>query len=82
MHCDQENYNLVICGEFLGYVPLKKLHAKSISEAILQFLKNCNSDLNKFVGQGYDHCSLTADNVSRVQTIISDKCLIEFFSIN
>lgn len=79
VRCDQGNDKPIICEEFLGYAPLQKLDAKSISEAILQFLKNCNLDLNKLVGQGYDGCSTMAGHVSGVQTIISEKYPMALF---
>ena len=62
-----------------GICTLQKLDAKSISEATLQFLKNCNLDLNKLVGQGYDGCSTMAGHDSGVQTMISEKYPMALF---
>lgn len=63
----------IICEEFLGYVPVQELNAKAISETIIRFLQDCNFDLNKLVGQGYDGCAAMAGHIGGVQKIINDK---------
>ena len=45
----------------------------SISEAILQFLNDCNLDLSRLVGRGYDGCSTMAGKEGGVQKLIRDK---------
>ena len=71
--CDKGTGQLTVCEEFLGYTPLTKLDAVSISEAILQFLNDCNLDLSQLVGQCYNGCSMTAGKEDGVQKLIRDK---------
>lgn len=60
----------VIREEFLGFVELKAMDAKTISSAIDQFIQNCGLDPNKCVGQGYDGCSTMSGKTGGVQNII------------
>lgn len=64
---DKDDKKTIICEEFLGYVPAHELNAKAISETIIRFLKDCNFDLNKPVGQGYDGCTAMAGHIVGVQ---------------
>ena len=73
LRCDEGTGQLTVCEEFLGYTLLTKFDAVSISEAILQFLNDCNLDLSRLVGQGYDGCSTMAGKEGGVQKLIRDK---------
>lgn len=79
---DQENKKPIICEKFLGFVPLQELNSKSISEIITQFLKNCNLDLNRLVGRGYDGCAAIVGHISGVQKLINDNPIALFFHDN
>ena len=56
--------------EFVGFVQLDRTSAAFISEAILQFLKDCNLNISNLRGQGYDGASVMAGKVSGVSTQI------------
>ena len=56
--------------EFVGFVQLDRTSAAFISEAILQFLKDCNLNISNLRGQGYDGASVMAGKVSGVSTRI------------
>lgn len=58
--------------EFLGFVPLEQLDAKSIASSILKTLSSFGLDLNLLVGQGYDGCATMAGTENGVQKIIND----------
>ncbi|KMQ93995.1 52 kda repressor of the inhibitor of the protein kinase-like protein [Lasius niger] len=79
LRCDQKNKKPIICEEFLGFVPLQELNSKSISETIIRFLENCDLDLNRLVGQGYDGCAAMAGHISGVQKLINDKYPMALF---
>lgn len=70
---DADEQKYVICEEFLGYIPLQKLDAKTISANILQFLSDSGLNLDQLVGQGYDGCSTMAGHVGGVQKLIRDQ---------
>ncbi|XP_025413148.1 52 kDa repressor of the inhibitor of the protein kinase-like [Sipha flava] len=59
--------------EFLGFVPLQRLDAETISEQILSTLIKFGLDLSKMVGQAYDGCSTMAGKISGVRKRIEDK---------
>jgi len=59
--------------EFLGFVPLQRLDAETISGTILSTLTKFGLDLSKMVGQAYDGCSTMAGKLSGVQKRIQDK---------
>ena len=56
--------------EFVGFVQLDRTSVAFISEAILQFLKDCNLNISNLHGQGYDGASVMASKVSGVSTQI------------
>lgn len=59
--------------EFLGFVPLQRLDAETISEQILSTLVKFGLDLSKIVGQAYDGCSTMAGKISGVRKRNEDK---------
>lgn len=59
--------------EFLGYMKLNAMDAKTISTAIDQMIQNCGLDCDKCVGQGYDGCSAMAGKDAGVQAILREK---------
>lgn len=76
---DKDDKKPIICEEFLGYVPVQELNAQAISKVIIRFLQDCNLDLNKLVGQGYDGCAAMAGHIGGVQKIINDKYSLALF---
>ena len=56
--------------EFVGFVKMDSTDAASISEAILQFLRDCNLDIANLRGQGYDGASVMAGKVAGVSARI------------
>lgn len=76
---DKDAKKPIICEEFLGYVPVQELNAQAISETIIHFLQDCDLDLNKLVGQGYDGCAAMAGHIGGVQKIINDKYPLALF---
>ncbi|XP_062511260.1 zinc finger MYM-type protein 1-like [Corticium candelabrum] len=56
--------------EFLGLVKLDCADASSISNAIVNFMKECNLDIRYLRGQGYDGASVMSGKVSGVSARI------------
>ncbi len=56
--------------EFIGFVELEETNAACISASIIDFLKDCDLDLNNLRGQGYDGASVMSGKVSGVCTRI------------
>ncbi|KAL3060810.1 hypothetical protein OYC64_015201 [Pagothenia borchgrevinki] len=56
-----------ICEEFLGFCPLAKQDAASITEAILSQLEKWGLEIDYLRGQGYDGASAMSGHVSGVQ---------------
>ncbi|XP_011351324.2 zinc finger MYM-type protein 1-like [Ooceraea biroi] len=79
LRCDQKNKKPIICEEFLGFVSLQALNSKSISETIIRFLENCDLNLNRLIGQGYDGCAAMVGHISGVQKLINDKYPMALF---
>ncbi|KAL4135686.1 hypothetical protein QTP88_007282 [Uroleucon formosanum] len=46
--------------EFLGFLPLDKLDAESVTTKSLLFMEDSGLNLSKFCGQGYDGCATMA----------------------
>lgn len=67
---DEESSQPIVREEFLGFVQMDKTDAASITEAIVEFLKDCNLDMSNLRGQGYDGASVMAGQVSGVSTRI------------
>lgn len=63
----------IIREEFLGFVELTAMDAKTIASEIDKFLVNEGLEPEKCVGQGYDGCSTMAGNIGGVQKIFKDK---------
>lgn len=75
----EENDNVTLKEEFLGFVKLDKLNAGSIASSILEFLEKSGLNMDKLVGQGYDGCSTMAGEIHGVQKIIQDKYKKAFY---
>lgn len=61
---------MMVRKEFLGFVELTAMDAKSIASAIDNIVENAGLDLEKCVEQGYDGCSAMAGKDGRVQKIL------------
>ncbi|CAH1108108.1 unnamed protein product [Psylliodes chrysocephalus] len=72
VECDDAN-KYYIKEEFLGYVPLVAMDAKSISHAIVENLQKWGLNLENIVGQGYDGCSTMAGQIGGVHKIIQEQ---------
>lgn len=59
--------------EFLGYVELEAMDAKTIANCIDDFIENCELDPMKCVGQGYDGCSTMAGKDNGVAKKLQEK---------
>lgn len=64
---------LLIREEFLGFVELIAMDAKTIASAIDNFISNVGLDPEKCVGQGYDGCSTMSGKDGGVQKILREK---------
>lgn len=64
---------MAIREEFLGFVELAAMDAKTIATAIDNFLQSESFDAEKCVGQGYDGCSTMAGNIGGVQKLLREK---------
>lgn len=69
----------IIREEFLGFVVLDAMDAKTIADAIDRFIEGCMLDPLKCVGQGYDGCSTMSGHSGGVQAIIREKYLNALF---
>jgi hypothetical protein len=67
-----ENINS-IREEFLGFVELTAMDAKTIASIIDKFLENEGLESDSCVGQGYDGCSTMAGHIGGVQKILKEK---------
>lgn len=68
-----DDQKMIVREEFLGFVELNAMDAKSISIAIDTFIRvDCGLDPNKCVGQGYDGCSTMAGKDGGVQKILRE----------
>lgn len=67
-----ENSQPVIREDFIGFVALDHLDAKSIADKIISSLQEWDLDLNKLIGQGYDGASTMAGHISGVQKRVRD----------
>lgn len=63
----------IIKEEFLGFVELCKLDAKSVADAILQFTEKLGLEMSKLIGLGFDGCSTMAGKDTGVQKRIREK---------
>ncbi|KAJ8888954.1 hypothetical protein PR048_008448 [Dryococelus australis] len=61
---------IMVREEFLGFVKLTTMDAKSIGSAIDNFVENAGLDQEKCVGQGYNGCSAMAGKNGGVQKIL------------
>ena len=73
---DESHSDPQVREEFVGFVQLDSTDAAFISEAILQFLKDCNLNISNLRGQGYDGASVMAGKVSGVSTRILTKSTV------
>lgn len=64
---------MLIREEFLGFVELIAMDAKSIASAIDNFITNVGLDPEKCVEQGYDGCSTMSGKDGGVQKILREK---------
>ncbi|XP_069354562.1 52 kDa repressor of the inhibitor of the protein kinase-like [Maniola hyperantus] len=64
---------MVVCEEFLGFVELSAMDAKSIASNIDNFFVNTGLYPEKCVGQGYDGCSTMSGKDGGVQKILREK---------
>ncbi|VDI50001.1 Hypothetical predicted protein [Mytilus galloprovincialis] len=48
----------IVNEDFIGFVPLDKVDAASISTALLKIMEDCKLDLRNLRGQGYDGASV------------------------
>ena len=64
---------MMVREEFLGFVELTAMDAKSIASAIDSFVKKAGVDPQKCVGQGYDGCSTMAGKDGGVQKILREE---------
>ncbi|KAG8231401.1 hypothetical protein J437_LFUL011338, partial [Ladona fulva] len=62
--------NMMVREEFLGFVELSDMNAKSVASAINNFIEKVGLDPEKCVGQGYDGCSTMAGKDGGVQSIL------------
>ncbi|KAG8236042.1 hypothetical protein J437_LFUL015642 [Ladona fulva] len=65
---DEEN--MMVREEFLGFVELTDMDAKSVASAINNFIEKVGLDPEKCVGKGYDGCSTMAGKDGGVQSIL------------
>ncbi|KAG8223795.1 hypothetical protein J437_LFUL001516 [Ladona fulva] len=65
---DEEN--MMVREEFLGFVELSDMDAKSVASAINNFIEKLGLDPEKCFGQGYDGCSTMAGKDGGVQSIL------------
>ncbi|XP_023230571.1 zinc finger MYM-type protein 1-like [Centruroides sculpturatus] len=68
---DEEN--MMIREEFLGFVELTDIVAKSVASTINNSVEKVLLDPEKYVGQEYDGCSTMAENDGGVQKIFREK---------
>lgn len=61
---------MMVREEFLGFVELTDMDAKSVASAINNFVEKVGLDPEKCVGQGYDGCSTMAGKYDGVQKIL------------
>lgn len=66
--------------DFVGFIALNKIDAKSIAFKIISSLVKWGLDLNKLVGQGDDGASTLAGHVSSVQKRIQIYIKKQFLS--
>lgn len=64
---------MMVRDEFLGFVELTDMDAKSVASAINNFVEKVGLDPEKCVGQGYDGCSTMAGMDGGVQKILREK---------
>lgn len=64
---------MMVREEFLGFVELTDMDAKSVASAINNFVEKVGLDPEKCVGQGYDGCSTMAGKDGGVQKILREK---------
>lgn len=60
--------------DFLGFVQLNKMDAKSISDALISNLSAWGLDLSNLVAQGYDGASVMSSGKAGVQAKIKEVC--------
>lgn len=58
--------------EYMGFVEIEKMDAKTIAHEINKFITSLNIDVNKCVGQGYDGCATMAGKDGGVQKILRE----------
>ncbi|XP_025425708.1 zinc finger MYM-type protein 1-like [Sipha flava] len=68
-----ESENPVVKEEFLGFVALIDMHAKTVAKSIIHFLRHSGLNLNNLIGQGYDGCSAMSGIHNGVQAIIKNE---------
>lgn len=62
-----------ICEDFIGFVKLEKMDAKSISEKLLSSVEGWGLDMSYLVAQGYDGASVMSSGKNGVQAKIRVK---------
>lgn len=70
---DKNTVGYCIREEFLGFVPLESMDAKTVSNKILSSLRQFGLNSSKMVGQGYDGCSVMAGKINGVQKLIQEQ---------
>ncbi|XP_025412044.1 zinc finger MYM-type protein 1-like [Sipha flava] len=68
-----ESENPVVKEEFLGFVALTDIHAKTVAKSIIHFLRHSGLNLNNLIGQGYDGFSAMSGIHNGVQAIIKNE---------
>ncbi|KAJ8876480.1 hypothetical protein PR048_020925, partial [Dryococelus australis] len=66
---------MMVREEFLDFVELTAMDAKSIASAIDNFVENAGLGPEKCVGQGYNGCSTTAGKDGGVHKIVRERCI-------
>ncbi|VDI24426.1 Hypothetical predicted protein [Mytilus galloprovincialis] len=62
----------IVNEDFIGFVPLDKVDAASISTALLKIMEDCKLDLRNLRGQGYDGASVMSGLKSGVSARIKE----------
>ena len=65
--------NSEVCEEFLGFIKIAKMDAKTIADALLFTLQTWGLNLSFQVGQGYDGAAVMSSSKNGVQAKIAEK---------
>ena len=60
--------------EFLGFIKVERMDAKTIANALMTKLKSYRMDMNNLVGQGYDGASVMSSGRNGVQAKVAAQC--------